>query len=283
MIIDIKDFDYTKTNIHDPYETDNNVKIDISLDKLKPVMVRLENLHVLSFTDNLLVLDLREKEDIKEIFDKMDTHIVSVLQDRRITKRFKTKFNYRQLTSTYTNKNTNYNILSLNVLFNGENYNTEIYESKNKELTYEQSLLLLKDNANVSLILEITGILFNINEGVIHLENIVRQMKVKKIKPKRIEKLEYSFVDTISDSTDSDSDSDSDSYNNTDNEIKSISEFLFNNDKDNDKDKDVDNRRDYNIMSENNSDKYLKTDDDCLLDNSNNNSDMDNNTSDNID
>lgn len=246
MIIDINDFDCTMTNIYEPYEINNNIKIDISLDKLKPVMLRLENLNVLSFSDNLLVLDLRNKNNIKDIFDKIDMYIVSVLQDRRITKRFKTKFNYRQLTSTYTNKNNNYNILSLNVLFNGEYYNTEIYESKNKKLTYDESLLLLKDNASVSLVLEITGILFNTTEGVIYLENIVRQMKVKKIKPKRIEKLEYSFIDTLSDNS---------------SQSESDSEFLYK------------NSEDINILSQNNSNKYLNTDDDdCLLDNVDNNS-----------
>ena len=63
-------------------------------------------------------------------------------------------------------------------------------------------MCIMKDNTKVDVILEVISVVFNKQEGFIYLENLVRQMKVKKIKPRRIEKLQYSFVDT--DSSDSD-------------------------------------------------------------------------------
>ena len=199
MLTDINFFDLSQINIHDPYEVNENLlKIDLSHDKLKPIMLVLKDLQVLSFTNDMIILSLKSKESIKKVFDDLDSHIVSVIQEKKITKKLKTKFNYRQLTSTYTNKDTQCDILSLNVDLKSENYKTEIFQKANKKLSNDDALFLMKDNAKVDLILEVVSVVFNKQEGFIYLENIVRQMKVKKIKPRRIEKLQYSFVDTDS-------------------------------------------------------------------------------------
>ena len=256
MIIKVEDFDATKINVHDPYDVNENIlKIDLSVDKLKAVMLKIEDLSVLSFNDKNIILDLRAKESIKKIFDNIDSHVVSVIQERKITKRLKTKFNYRQLTSTYTNKDNNYDILSLNIDFNLDNFSTEIFEIKNKKLSHDNALTLLKNNAKVDLILEITGVIFNKEEGFIYLDNIVRQMKVRKIKPKRIEHLEYSFVDSEKSSSDNETDTE-DENNNDKKYLSSESENI-------------------NLK--------FKTDDDCLINNSletDSEEDLDNNTSD---
>lgn len=204
MLTDINSFDSSKINIHDPYEVNDNIlKIDLSQEKLKPIMLVLKDLQVLSFTNDMIILSLKSKENIKKIFDDLDSHIVSVIQEKKITKKLKTKFNYRQLTSTYSHKDITCDILSLNVNLNSESFKTEIYQKANKKISNEDAVILMKDNSKVDLILEIVGIIFNKQEGFIYLENVVRQMKVKKIKPRRIEKLLYSFIDTDSDSVDS--------------------------------------------------------------------------------
>ena len=123
MITNLKEFDITNINIHDPYDVSENIiKIDISVDKLKPIMLRLDELHILSLSNNNIILDLRGKDNIKQLFDNLDSHVVSVIQERKITRKLKTKFNYRQFTSTYTNKDNNYDILSLSINFNDDNF-----------------------------------------------------------------------------------------------------------------------------------------------------------------
>jgi len=252
MITKIEDFDIMKINIHDPYEvSDNIIKIDLSIDKMKPIMLRLEDLHVLSFTPDNIILDLREKDKLKKLFDNIDSHIVSIIQERKITKRLKTKFNYRQFTSNYTNKDTSYEILSLGVDFKSDIFSTEIYEKSKKKLNEKDATVLLKNNARAEIVLELTSVVFNKTESIIYLENIVRQMKIKKIKPKRVEKLNYLFIDSESDNNLSDneldnSDNKPDNCNNKPNK-KYLSSELEN-------------------QSENI--RKLKTDDNCLINNS---------------
>ncbi len=259
MIANLDSFDITKINVYDPYDVnDHLIKIDISVDKMKPIMLRLEDLHVLSFNSSNIILDLRNKDNIKKIFDDIDSHIVSVIQERKITKRLKAKFNYRQFTSTYTNKDVNYDILSLGLSFNNDSFSTTIYENKHKKITQEEAAVLLKNNARAEVILELTSIVFDKQDGFIYLENVVRQMKVKKIKPKRVENLVYSFVDSDVDSdSDSDSDHDSSEQENDDDVDKYLSDKSSNYDDKDDKDHDV------------------HTDDDCLLSNNHNNDDID--------
>jgi hypothetical protein len=145
------------------------------------------------------------------MFDNIDSHVVSVIQERKITKKLKTKFNYRQFTSTYTNKDNNYDILSFNLNFSGDiNYVTEIYENKQNKVQYNNATTILKNNARAEVVLELVSIVFDKSDGHIYLENIVRQMKIKKIKPKRIENIPYSFVDSESESSDNDDDDDDD-------------------------------------------------------------------------
>lgn len=197
MIIDINFFNSQNINIHDVYEINHNLfKVDLSQDKLKPIMLKLEDLNVISITDSQLILSLKGKENIKTIFDNLDSYIVCNIQERKIAKKLKTKFNYRQLISSYVNKDNSIDILSLNLNFNDNNFKTDIYQKSTKKINKDDALHLMKDNCKVDIILEIVGITFDKQEGFIYLENLVRQLKVKKIKPKRVEHLEYLFVDS---------------------------------------------------------------------------------------
>jgi len=232
MIADILNFQPEKINMHDPYDIDDNtLKIDMSIEKLKPVMLRMTNLQVLSFTNELIVLSLKGNENLKKIFDDIDAHIVSIIQDKKITKRLKTKFNYRQLTSTYTNKSDSSDILSLSVNLNSERFHTEIYQRADKKLSHNEALNMMKDNVKVDIVLEITGVIFNKADGFIYLDNLVRQMKVRKIKPKRVEKIQYSFVDSESES-ESDKSNKSDrlngEYDDSDSELELKLESIHN-------------------------------------------------------
>jgi hypothetical protein len=199
MIIDFFNLDITSLKLFDPYEeSEDIIKIDISLDKNQAIMVKIEELSVLTVTDNNIILNLKDKSDIKKKFDELDLYIVNLIQERKITKRLKTKFNYRQLTSNYTGKDTNIDILNLNLNFdsNSNDFITKIYKNKLSEIQQNEMFELLKNNGRTQLVVEFKSIIFDKKEGIIHLDNIVRQMKIKKLKPKRIETLEYSFIDS---------------------------------------------------------------------------------------
>lgn len=206
MIIDFLNLDITSLKLFDPYEeSEDIIKIDISLDKNQAIMVKIEELSVLTVTDNNIILNLKDKSDIKKKFDELDLYIVNLIQERKITKRLKTKFNYRQLTSNYTGKDTNIDILNLNLNFdsNSNDFITKIYKNKLSEIQQNEMFELLKNNGRTQLVVEFKSIIFDKKEGIIHLDNIVRQMKIKKLKPKRIETLEYSFIDSDESENDS--------------------------------------------------------------------------------
>jgi len=202
MLLKLEEIDIKKIRIHDPYNVNDNImKMDLSINKLEPIMIKMEELNVININenDNILILDLRDKENIKIFFNKLDEYIVSVLQERKITKKFKSKFSYKQLTTTYTGKDNTFDLLCLNMNLNNDTYTTEVYKSNKVKLEQSETYDLLKDNCHAQIILELVSITIDKEKELIYIENIIRQMKVKKIKPKRIHKLEYSFVDTDSD------------------------------------------------------------------------------------
>jgi hypothetical protein len=205
----------SKINLYNPYEdAEDIVKIDISYEKNDALMFRLDELSVLTVTDKNILLDLNNNENIKIKFDELDKYIVNLIQDRKITKKLKTKFNYRPLTSNYNNKDCNYDILNLNLNFEDESdYITEVYINKNKKINKNDMLELLKNNGKVQLIFEVKSIIFDKKSSMIYLDNIIRLMKAKKLKPKRIEKLKYMFNDS-----DNSDDSDNKSINNKTND-----------------------------------------------------------------
>ena len=259
MIAKLEEIDIKKINIHDPYDDSENImKMDLSIDKMQSLIIRLEELNVITITDDNIILDIRNKDHIKTFFTKLDEYIVSVLHERKITKKLKLKFNYRQLISTYTGKETQYDIVSLNLNFDNGEYNTEVYKSHKNKLNKTDTMNLCRDNAHTECIIELTSLIFDKKNAIIYVDNIIRQMKVKKIKPKRLTKLNYSFIDT---------ESESDLENETKYKLLTDNNYNNNNDKDN------------------NDNKYTKTDDDRLVNNiksnnTDNSSDSDNNQSD---
>jgi len=251
MIAKLEEIDIKKINIHDPYDDSENImKMDLSIDKMQPLMIRLEELNVITITEDNIILDIRNKDNIKTFFTNLDQYIVSVLHERKITKKLKIKFNYRQLISTYTGKETQYDIVSLNINFDNGEYNTEVYKSHKNKLSKTDTMNLCRDNAHTECIVELTSLIFDKSNAIIYIDNVIRQMKVKKIKPKRITKLNYSFIDT-------DIDTDSESESNLDNKL-------------------FDNK-----LPDNN--KYTKTDDDRLVNNIHSNDSNDSDNSDNLD
>ena len=258
MLLTLEEIDIKKIKIHDPYNiNDNLMKMDLSINKLEPLMIKLDELNVINMkeNDNVLILDLREKDHIKNFFNKMDEYIVSVLHDRKITKKLKSKFNYKQLTTTYTGKDNTFDLLCLNINLNNNNdYITDVYKSNKVKLEKSETLNLLKDNCHIHCVVELVSITLDKEKELIYIENIIRQMKVKKIKPKRVQKLEYSFVDTETETEIEEPE------NNNNNNAKTDDDRLINN-SENIENTDLDelNNTETSEDDENN-DKYLHSD-----------------------
>ena len=195
MIVKLSNFKISDMVLYDPYDdSEDIVKIDISMNTNQAaIMIQFEELPVLGVLENHIMLSLKDKENIKTFFNDLDTYIVNIIQEKKITKKLKTKFNYRQLISG--------DILNLNLNFDeNKDFVTQIYESSNVKLSSSDMVNLLKNNGRAQLVLELKSINFNKKEGVIFLDNIIRQMKVKKLKPKRIDNIKYSFVDSVNES-----------------------------------------------------------------------------------
>ena len=191
MIKNLSDFKIQDIILYDPYEdTENIVKVDISTNKNQTsILIKLE-LPVLSVNDKNIMLSIKDKEYIKTFFNELDGYFVNNIQEKKITKKLKTKFNYIQLLSGG-------DILTLTLNFSQDiDYPTQIFQNKKVKLNSDDMLSLLKNNGRASVIFELKSIIFNKKDGTICLDNLVRQMKVKKLKPKRIENIKYSFVDT---------------------------------------------------------------------------------------
>ena len=229
LFIDVLNFDLNTMKIHDPYEiNDNIIKIDLSRDNLKSILLYIDYHTVLSFNDKSCVINLKNSNNIKKKLEDIDGLIVSELQQRKIIKRLKKKFSYKQMVSCVPiSEDENLDVLNMHVNMNNDAYKTKLYFNNSTELNLEEAQNLMKNNCLIKCVIELTSIVIDKNESLIYIENVIRQIKIKKIKPKRIEKLPYSFID-------SDSGSDKNNDNNDDNEdTKSIeSQNKNTNDKD---------------------------------------------------
>jgi hypothetical protein len=59
-----------------------------------------------------------------------------------------------------------------------------------------EDLSIMKTGVNVKTIVEFINITFNKDNKTIYIDNCIRQLKVKPIRPQRIKNLEYSFIDS---------------------------------------------------------------------------------------
>jgi hypothetical protein len=134
MIVNFTDTDIKKINLYNPYdESEDIIKMDISYDKNYALMMKLDELNVITITEKNILLDLNNNDNIKNKFEEIDKYIIYLIQDRKITKKLKTKFNYRPLISTYNGKDNNYDILNLNLNFEKDDFITDVYINKKKK------------------------------------------------------------------------------------------------------------------------------------------------------
>jgi len=198
LFIDVLDFDLNTMKIHDLYEVnDNIIKIDLSRDNLKSILLYVDYHTVLSFNDKSCVINLKNSINIKKKLEDIDGLIVSELQQRKIIKRLKKKFSYKQMVSSVPiSDDENLDVLNMHVNMSNDAFKTKLYFNNSTEIKLEDAQNLMKNNCLIKFVIELTSIVIDKNESLIYIENIIRQIKIKKIKPKRIEKLPYSFIDS---------------------------------------------------------------------------------------
>ena len=207
-------FDSNNIFIYSGKINNNFLKLDIArINEFNqiPLMLFIDEINVIDFNKNNILLDLRNQPDTRNMFTKLDEYIISYIQHMKIIKQYEFKnFTYKPFISSYTTlSNEVFDVLNLNISLEGT-YHTMLFYSYNNPL---KNLSVMKKNVKVKLVLECLSIRFNIKEKLIFIDNIVRQIKVKEIKPDRIKNLEYSFQDTHNedDSTQDDIDLNKDS------------------------------------------------------------------------
>lgn len=198
LFINISDFDLNTLKIHEPYDSDENIiKIDLSRDNLKSILLYVDYHPVLSFNEKSCIINLKNSPNIKKKLEDIDALIVSELQQRKIIKKLKKKFSYKQMVSTVAiSEEDNLDVLNMFVNMNDDKFKTKIYLNNLKELHYDDALNQMKNNCLIKFIIELTSVVIDKNQNLIYVDNVIRQIKIKKIKPKRIESLQYSFIDS---------------------------------------------------------------------------------------
>jgi hypothetical protein len=185
--------------MHNPIVEDNKVICELSYNKLEPFMFFLDSLKVIKFTNSEIILDLRNNDNIKNLFDNIDEHIISLIKERKLVKTYELKkFTYITLLNTYTTSNgESYDVLKLNINMSGD-YKTSMFFKYGEPIN---NLNVMQTEITVKTIFECFNLTFNKVNKTIYLDNSVRQLKVKQLRPIRIKEMDYSFVDSDNESS----------------------------------------------------------------------------------
>ncbi len=164
-----------------------------------PLMFFIDSLNVIKFTGEEIILDLRNNEHIKKLFDDLDTKVISDIQAKKVTKSYGLKgFTYIPLVSSYTNiNNETFDVLKLKINLVGE-FATSLFYKYGQPIT---DLNIMNEKVSVKTIVECIQIVFDKQNKFIYIDNCVRQLKVKQFRINRIKNLEYSFIDSDDEAT----------------------------------------------------------------------------------
>lgn len=193
-LIHYNTIDLDKICLHTPLIENDKVICELSYDKLEPFMFFIDTLKVIKFSNDEIILDLRDNEHIKNLFNDIDSKIISEIQTRQLVKNYGLKkFTYIPLINNYTNNNDEtFDVLKLKVNLIGE-YKTVLFFKYGHPII---NLSIMQTDITVKTIFECINLTFDKQTKLIYLENCVRQIKVKQLKPTRVKNLDYSFIDS---------------------------------------------------------------------------------------
>jgi hypothetical protein len=153
-------------------------------------------------SDNI-VLNL--ENEMTEFFDKLDELSLSYLKMCGATKTYGLKnIKYIQIikeVSKYDEDdkhNENKNVLKLKIMNNTKFFMV----NNNASQKYDDVKNLLKHGCNIKTILEIDGLVIDLEKNEIFINIMLRQVLIQKVKPLKIELTEYSFISSDSEELD---------------------------------------------------------------------------------
>ncbi len=197
-LIHFNTLDLSSINLISPINLDNKLTCEISYNN-NPLMFFIDTLNVINFSPTEIILDLRNNDHIKKLFDDLDTKVISDIQSKKITKLYGLKnFTYIPLVNSFTNINgETFDILKLKINLSGDFATSLFYK-------YGQTVIdlnIMNEKVSVKTIVECIQVVFNKQNKFIYIDNCVRQLKVKQFKINRIKNLEYSFIDSDDEAT----------------------------------------------------------------------------------
>lgn len=141
-----------------------------------------------------IIVSLGELNDT--IFDKIDQLSLEFIKSNGVTKKFGLKdVKYKTIVNEVEiTQKQKINVLRLKIL-----EKTQFYVSNKTSQKFADIKKLLIKNVDVKAIIEIDGLVIDINNNIIFTNIILRQILIKKVKPLKIELSEYSFVNSDSD------------------------------------------------------------------------------------
>ena len=143
-------FDSNNIFIYSGKINNNFLKLDIArINEFNqiPLMLFIDEINVIDFNKNNILLDLRNQPDTRNMFTKLDEYIISYIQHMKIIKQYEFKnFTYKPFISSYTTlSNEVFDVLNLNISLEGT-YHTMLFYSYNNPL---KNLSVMKKNVKV--------------------------------------------------------------------------------------------------------------------------------------
>jgi hypothetical protein len=190
-------FDLKELIIHKLIQRDNLLLCDLSVNQ-QPLMFFIDQLSVVKFTEEEILLSLKNDTKYKKLFDDLDAYIISYIQEQDITKRYNLKkFDYVSFINTYTNlQGETYDVIKFKLNLSGTpEFKTNLFYKYGSPV---EDLNVMKGDVLVRTVIECMNITFDLVNKNIYIDNCVRQLKVKLLHPKRIDNnnLPYSFIDS---------------------------------------------------------------------------------------
>ena len=189
-------FNLKELTIHKIIQRENILTCDLSINQ-QPLMFFIEQLPVVKFSEEEILLSLKNDNKYKKLFDDLDAYIISYIQEQDITKKYNLKkFDYVSFINTYNSlQGETYDIIKFKLNLSGTpEFKTNLFYKYGSPV---EDLSIMKGDVSVKTIIECMNITFDLNNKYIFIDNCVCQLKVKVLHPKRINNnLPYSFIDS---------------------------------------------------------------------------------------
>jgi hypothetical protein len=162
----------------------------------EPILFQLEDLNVISYKNNNITLNLKDKNNIRNFFNEIDESIVKLLKDTGVLKIFNIKgITYKSLLNEVEDKIAPYDVLRVKILDDG----TNLFDQQKNTIQLINLEKIFTKGSSVKSILRLDSVIINKELKTISPTLILLQGRVKKNKlpkPIKIVLQEYSIIDT---------------------------------------------------------------------------------------